>query len=420
MAGEKPQTTPTTEKTARRFCTYLQCDWCRAGLLVLVAFLVHAPVLSGEFIWDDSYLAHDNPLIKSPLFIFEVFRHHLFLDSLSAHYRPVQNLSFILDYFFWNDDTFGFHLTNITLHAVSGVLLYFLLRRLFASLFVARLAASLRAAAAFLIALLWTVHPVHSAAVDYISGRADSLAFLFAAGAWLLFLRAGEAAFCRVRYVLYGLAAGSALLALCSRETAMLWLLIFLLHTLTFSPGIGRRRKIAVLATCLGLLATYGFLHQLPAHRLGSGATPGWPAPVRAVLMLRALGDYGRLMVFPANLHMERTVVDMGNYATRVSWRKSAGIEYLSIVGLLVCALLIGGCCWAGPGRRARIFGAAWFTIGFPTDFKPFRPQCHRRGTLALFAECRVAHFCRWYRHRSSSRSRRAAGCRRLSRARRS
>jgi hypothetical protein len=34
------------------------------------------------------------------------------------------------------------------------------------------------------------VHPVHSAAIDYISGRADSLAFAFSAGAWLLVLRA--------------------------------------------------------------------------------------------------------------------------------------------------------------------------------------------------------------------------------------
>ena len=46
--------------------------------------------------------------------------------------------------------------------------------------------------AAFFFALLWMVHPVHSAAVDYISGRADSLAFFFACAGWLLYLQARE------------------------------------------------------------------------------------------------------------------------------------------------------------------------------------------------------------------------------------
>ena len=109
-------------------------DWCRASFIALLAILAHAPALSGELIWDDLYLAHDNPFIKSPLLILETFRHYLFLDSYSAHYRPVQNLSFIFDYFFWNDNTYGYHLTNILLHAASGVLLYFLLRRLLRSL----------------------------------------------------------------------------------------------------------------------------------------------------------------------------------------------------------------------------------------------------------------------------------------------
>ena len=77
--------------------------------------------------------SRDNPFIKSPLFIFEAFRHYLFLDSYSAHYRPVQNLSFIVDYFFWNNNAYGFHLTNLLLHIASGLLLYLLLRKLFTS-----------------------------------------------------------------------------------------------------------------------------------------------------------------------------------------------------------------------------------------------------------------------------------------------
>jgi len=64
--------------------------------------------------------------------------------------------------------------------------------------------------------LIWMVHPVHSAAVDYILGRADSLAFFFAAGSWLLFLPPAEEL--RVDSFPLHLLAVSLLLALCSRE----------------------------------------------------------------------------------------------------------------------------------------------------------------------------------------------------------
>jgi tetratricopeptide (TPR) repeat protein len=350
---------------ARPLWQFLQTDGCRALLLILLAVAIHAPALSGQFIWDDNYLAHDNPFIKSPLFIFEAFRQHLFFDSFSAHYRPVQNLSYIVDYFFWNDDTFGFHLTNIVLHAASGVLLYFLARRLLHSLFAEKLSIPVRSGAAFLVALLWTVHPVHSAAVDYISGRADSLAFVFASGGWLLYLRGIEAKSRGLRLTLFSGAACTALLALCSRETAGLWLIIFLLHTLGFSRKTSRRSKGLLLASCVALFAVYCGLRQLPEQRQGSGPTPGWSSSVRMVLMLRALGDYGRLMVFPANLHMERTVVDNETYGSHASWQHSVETEYLSIGGLFVAGLLGVGCCRGGAGRKTRIFGACWFAVGF-------------------------------------------------------
>src|SRR5437588_5503105 len=187
--------------------------WFHCLVLGAVAILVHSPALQGERIWDDQYLAHDNPFIKSPVLILESFRHYLFLDSLSAHYRPIQNISYIFDYFFWNTDEFGFHLTNVLLHAASGILLYFLLKQIFTSFFLRHLRFEFRnraqrrlpwiASGAFLVSLLSVVHPVHSAAVDYISGRADSLASFFAAAGWLLFLKAQRLSSTVSRFSLY-------------------------------------------------------------------------------------------------------------------------------------------------------------------------------------------------------------------------
>src|ERR671916_294389 len=76
----------------------LRKTWLRLTLLVFAAFVVHLPSLQGELIWDDTYLLAENPFFRSPIFSLEVFKHHLFLDSSSGHYRPTQNLSYILDY----------------------------------------------------------------------------------------------------------------------------------------------------------------------------------------------------------------------------------------------------------------------------------------------------------------------------------
>lgn len=360
-----------------RLAASLRTNWMRVILLFAVGMIARAPALQGGFIWDDQYLASDNPLMKSPLLIFETFRHYLFLDSFSTHYRPLQNISFIADYFFWNTDTYGFHLTNLLLHAASGVLLYFLLRQLFASFVLRRTSVAMRARAihrfpwislgAFLVAMIWLVHPVHSAAVDYISGRADSLAFLFASAAWLLFLRGQRGQRASARVVFYSLAAFSGLLALLSRETAGIWIALFLAHLLFVErhKSVRRCSRIRVAVCSLTLVVVYFGLRSVPAERLVPGEQDSWSAPVRAVLMTRALGDYARLLVFPGNLHMERTVFATAGNASNKAWRQTIGAEYLSIAGLLFLIVLIAGSMKRGQAQPARIFGASWFIAGY-------------------------------------------------------
>src|SRR5712691_7459633 len=277
---------------------YLRKQWLRVLLLATIGFLVHLPALQGQRIWDDDYLARDNPFIKSPLLILEAFRHYLFLDSFSVHYRPVQNFSFIIDYFFWNTDELGFHLTNVLLHVGSGILLYFLLRQIFVSLFLRWISPAIRdrvhervpwiSHGAFLVALLWIVHPVYSAAVDYISGRADSLAFLFASGGWLLFMRAQQAPKRVVRSLFYLLAAASGLLALLSREIACIWIALFLGHLFFVEKRkhINVRARLWVLAWCVVLIVTYAALRHLPARSEVHASESAWSAPVRAALMV--------------------------------------------------------------------------------------------------------------------------------------
>jgi tetratricopeptide (TPR) repeat protein len=353
----------------RKIGALLQRTWVRCVVLALLGFAVHFPSLQGQLIWDDQYLAHDNPLIKSPLLVLENFRHYLFLDSFSSHYRPVQNISYIVDYLFWNNDLYGFHLSNILWHVGSAILLFLLLEKLLAGLLVNSGSAicrrSIFAGAAFCVALLWAVHPVHSAAVDYISGRADSLAFFFSCGGWLLYLRAQTASRRLIRAALFFLAGAGLLLALCSRESALLWCLIFLLHLFAFEKKLALRSKCLVAIACLCVAGMYAGLRQLPERQAHASPAKGWSAPVRTTLIFRALGDYARLLNWPTKLHMERSVFDPDSLQSNAGWREEIKVEYLSIGGLLVAAVLLIGAWRKGLARPVRAFGAAWFILAF-------------------------------------------------------
>ncbi|MEP6821858.1 MAG: tetratricopeptide repeat protein [Chthoniobacterales bacterium] len=350
-----------------KVASYLQQTRVQCLLLVVFGFVARWPALSGELIWDDKLLVRGNPMIRSPLLVLEAFRHYLFPDSYSGHYRPVQTVSYIFDDLIWNGDPFGFHLANILWHIAGGLLLYFLLRRLFSSLTEApreNEANSLGErnksypSAAFLVALIWTVHPVHSAAVDYISGRADSLAFVFAAAGWLLFLKAGEEGRTVFRRSFYLLAIVSALLALSSRESGLIWLALFLIHLFTLEERLATKTKISVLLICLAIAAAYFGLRHLPESRPENIAGPGWSPAMRGQLMLGALGDYARLMLVPTNLHVERTILG-----------PAGSLRFLVAGGLLTLAVLAYGLRRPGPAQRLRILGAAWFILSYlPTS----------------------------------------------------
>ncbi len=336
-------------------------------LCLLAALLVYAPALGGELIWDDHYLVQANPFFRSPVFSLEVFRHYLFFDSFSTYYRPVQNWSYMLDYWLWRGDSVGYHATNIFLHSQCGFLLFLLLRRLLPGL-MPGVGDKERPAAgglALLVALVWVVHPIHNAAVAYISGRADSLAALFALGAWLLTLRALEKGSPWKKGALGLLAAVSLLVGLCSKEIALVWLVLVLGHLFAFDREHSRRAKWTVLAGVLAVLGAYAVLHALPGYRapMENGPTSPWDA--RILLMLRALGDYTSLILFPSQLYMERAISDPGIYRNIAAWREHARYEYLSILGLLALLTVIWLSAKAGRGRRLRLFGAAWFAVAF-------------------------------------------------------
>ncbi len=347
---------------------WLARPWVAWLLCAVAGLLVYAPALSGDLIWDDAYLVGENPFFRSPAFGAEVFRHYLFFDSFSTYYRPVQNWSYMLDYWVWRGDPAGYHLTNILLHSLSGIFLFELLRRLLPGLTGSKDRGAGRDGSyyvALLVALLWVVHPIHNAAVAYISGRADSLASVLALPAWLLALHAARPGTLARRAGLGGLAAVLMLLALCAKEIALLWLALIAVQLLAFDRSLSWRVKGVALAGALTVLGSYAALHALPGARAPMESGPPLPFDGRFLLMLRALGDYAGLILWPGRLYMERALSEPAIYRSVAAWRGHPHYEYLSILGLLAGLGAVWLCRQRGPGQRLRCFGALWFAVAF-------------------------------------------------------
>jgi len=98
-------------------------------ILALAALAVYFNALNNDFVWDDRFLIENNDLIKDPRRIPSIFTTDLYHSHAektgaphSNFYRPIQTLSFMVDYHIWGPSPFGFHLGNLLLHIINGIL----------------------------------------------------------------------------------------------------------------------------------------------------------------------------------------------------------------------------------------------------------------------------------------------------------
>ena len=83
-------------------------------------------------------------------------------------FRPIVSTINLIDYFLWDTNAFGYHLTNAVVHLINIQLAYHLSLMLFK-----------RADISFLCSLLFLFHPILANSVYWISGRTDMVACSF-------------------------------------------------------------------------------------------------------------------------------------------------------------------------------------------------------------------------------------------------
>lgn len=136
-------------------------------LLIVITAITFSPALKNGFtLWDDNIYITENPLIKN--ISFENIK-NIFSDYTLGNYHPLTLLSFSIEYYFFGANPRAYHSTNIVLHIMNCILVFFLI-----------LIISRRISVSLLAALLFGLHPLRVESVAWISDRKDLLyAFFF-------------------------------------------------------------------------------------------------------------------------------------------------------------------------------------------------------------------------------------------------
>jgi len=150
----------------------------RAGWAVLgifcAAVIAYFPALHGGLVWDDD--GHiTRPALRS--------LHGLWLIWSDPHatqqYYPLLHSAFWIEHRLWADRTFGYHLTNVLLHAANACLFGLVLRRL-------------AVPGAWLAAFIFVLHPVCVESVAWMAEQKNTLSLAFYLGAAAIYLQFDE------------------------------------------------------------------------------------------------------------------------------------------------------------------------------------------------------------------------------------
>ncbi|HEY3346994.1 MAG TPA: tetratricopeptide repeat protein [Nitrospirota bacterium] len=318
-------------------------------LIVLAAVIAYANALHCGYVLDDFDLAVDNPNIKSWGNLYQIFTTGYWdAEGLTRGlYRPLAIFSFMLEYGIAGTAPWLRHLDNIILHAAVTVAAYFMLRKIFP-----------RGDFPFWAAVLFAVHPAHTEAVTWVSGRAELMAALFSMLSILVFLRSDKS-----RAALW-LSPVFFLFGLLSKETAAMTPAALIIILLFFDTGKNSfLRKMAVrLAPFAATFVVYMAARYIV---LGHEVTPkggdqmlyGLSAYQRASVSIWSFFEYARLSLLPFDLKM---LYEFDPPGALGKLRTIAGSILLAGVGI---TFIISMKHRLSDGYKTCAFAASWFAL---------------------------------------------------------
>jgi len=233
------------------------------AFLGMLCVIVYANSLDVPFYFDDYAYIVENPFIRTFAGVFDkdlMVRTPLYEDIKNCVIsRPLSYLTFACNFTIHQTSVTGYHLLNIAIHLVNAYLVHALIL-LTHSLYLAKAPLADRTPetrvvvqrVAFLVAVLFAVHPVMTNVVTYIFQRMASLATLFYLLTMVLYARFCLAGRIAARSSWYLLSLVTCIAAIKSKEIAFTLPLMLMVYDGFFCRGTIREfaKRLAPFLVC--------------------------------------------------------------------------------------------------------------------------------------------------------------------------
>jgi len=147
-------------------------------LIIIFSFLIYSPGLSGNYVFDDIANIVENKKITILSLNYMNLKAAFWSGDAGPLGRPISMLSFALNYYYTGFDPYYFKITNLIVHLLNGILVYFLTFKILIHLNKNEHIKKTQYLS-LLVSLIWLIHPLNLTSVLYIVQRMTSLSTLF-------------------------------------------------------------------------------------------------------------------------------------------------------------------------------------------------------------------------------------------------
>ncbi|MFI5211263.1 MAG: tetratricopeptide repeat protein [Ignavibacteria bacterium] len=298
-------------------------------ILAVITFALYANSLSNEFVFDDeSVVMGDESLTKLSNIPKYFTGEQGFHKVIGRYYRPVVSASYNIDFALWGLKPFGFHLTNVLIHVINVLLFLRLLLLMFSGS-----VSKFKNYGILIGAVLFALHPIHTEAVAWVSGRTDSLSctFFFASFIYYFKYSSNENNRNLILTLLFYL------LALLSKEMAITLPVVIILYDLVINKQSIRsafKEKLKIYSAFIILSVLYFILRWVVLKDVPQRESYfyfyGKDLATAFFTMLQTIPIYFKLAVFPYGM-----LYHYGGYLPYVSSPFEATVIF-SIIFLLI------------------------------------------------------------------------------------
>ncbi|MEO0156236.1 MAG: tetratricopeptide repeat protein [candidate division WOR-3 bacterium] len=257
-------------------------------ILIALNTILYIQSLHFDFIWDDRSLILQNQTVQNPSKIIDAFKTTIKVFGEDyGFYRPITIITYTIDNLIWNGKPFGFHLSNIIIHILVVINIFYLISWLF------------NLQKGFFASLIFTTFAAHIENVVFISGRMDSLATLFMLFALNIYFTSKTPVFLKLSVF-----AISLFFAILSKEIAYIFPFIFILLVLFKYPRAIRITHFKIGGSIIVVIFIFYFL--LKSILIKSILAPphsGFTFLQRIIMIPQIIVFYLQILLFPFNLN---------------------------------------------------------------------------------------------------------------------